>query len=152
MYIHAGRLKHLQQSEQGGLYSPCEWLSVSFVVGMWMGQMNARGNEQRRAEGNRSGDPCITFVLRKWSPRTPGGPKLDVTMRAHIRISPGLNLSLKQCWNAGFFSICHKSVCKILDFFFSPKLTIGSILFIVTRGKVPHFLKCKLTLQSKLVL
>lgn len=30
------------------------------------------------------------------------------------------------------------------------KLTIGSILFIVTRGKVPHFLKCKLTLQSKL--
>lgn len=61
MYIHAGRHKHLQQSEQGGLYSPCEWLSVSFVVVMWMGQMNAKGNEQRRAEGNRSGDSCICF-------------------------------------------------------------------------------------------
>lgn len=32
--MHAGRHKHLQQSEQGGLYSPCEWLSVSFVAVM----------------------------------------------------------------------------------------------------------------------
>lgn len=103
MYIHAGRHKHTQQSEQGGLYSPCEWLSVSFVAVMWMGQMNAKGNEQRWAEGNRSGDSCITFVLSKWSLRTLAGLRLEVTMRAHMRISPGLNLSLKQCISALFY-------------------------------------------------
>lgn len=105
MYIHAGRHKHTQQSEQGGLYSPCEWLSVSFVAVMWMGQMNAKGNEQRWAEGNRSGDSCITFVLSKWSLRTLAGLRLDVTMRAHMRISPGLNLSLEQCISALFYEV-----------------------------------------------
>lgn len=48
IYMHAGRHKHLQQREQGGLYSPREWVSVSFVAEMWTGQTNAEGNEQRR--------------------------------------------------------------------------------------------------------
>lgn len=143
--MHAGRHKHLQQSEQGGLYSPSEWVSVSFVAVMWTSKMDVKGNEQRWVEGNCSGDSSALHL----SPRNDLWDLWDGTsMRnAHENISrlKFLIKTMQKCRH--FFPICHKLVCKILDFFFFSQAnsrlnSLYSLLF--TRGRVPHFLKWKL--------
>lgn len=66
------------------------------------------------------------------------------SMRTHMKISPGLNFSLKQCRNAGiFFPFVTSRYVRFQTFFFF-KLTRGSILFSVTHSRVPHFLKWNL--------